>query len=203
MSSTAAHWHQRWSDHDHTELGWYQDEPQPSLDLVTAHTPAGGSVLDVGGGASHLVDHLLAADHEVTVLDLAQPALDQARRRLGERGDRVAWVQGDVTELSLDRTFDTWHDRAVLHFLLEDDQRSAYVDAVRRHVRPGGHVVVGTFAPDGPSMCSGLPVRRQSVGDLRELFGDGFTSVTDRAVTHVKPDGGEQSFVFVVLRNAD
>ena len=203
MASTAAHWRQRWTDNDHADLGWYQEDPQPSLDLVRGSTPDGGSVLDVGGGASHLVDHLLDAGHDVTVVDLAQPALDQARARLGAYADEVTWVQGDVTALSLGRTFDTWHDRAVLHFLLDDDQRAAYVDAVGRHVRPGGHVVIGTFAPDGPTTCSGLPVRRQSVDDLCTLLGARFTLVDERAVTHSKPDGSGQSFVFAVLRRRD
>lgn len=199
-SSTEAHWQQRWSDHDHEEMGWFQAEPQPSLELVAAHTPDAGSVIDVGGGASLLVDRLVERGYETTVLDLAAPALEAARRRLGERAGAVTWVHGDVTQVELDTTFDTWHDRAVLHFLLDDDEREAYVESVRRHLRPGGHAVVGTFAPDGPTTCSGLPVRRHSVADLHELFGEEFVGVTARAVTHVKPSGDEQAFVFVVLR---
>lgn len=202
MSSTAAHWDQRWSDHDHAEMGWFQREPQPSLEFVTVHTPDDGVVIDVGGGASFLVDHLVERGFQVTVLDIAAPALEQARQRLGDRGDAATWVHGDVTEVDLSNEFDTWHDRAVLHFLLDDDERAAYVEAVRRHLRPGGHVVVGTFAPDGPTTCSGLPVRRHSVSDLQDLFGPDFTLVDSRATTHVKPDGSTQSFVFAVLRLA-
>lgn len=199
-NASASHWRQRWTDHEHHEMGWFQVEPEPSLELVTAHTPDDGTVLDVGGGASLLVDRLLERGYRPTVLDLAEPALAAAQTRLGERAADVDWVHGDVTEFRLDRTFDTWHDRAVLHFLLEDAERTAYVDAVNRHLRPGGHVVVGTFSPDGPPTCSGLPVRRHTVDDLHELFGDGFTPVTDREAIHTKPDGDEQTFVFVVLR---
>ena len=199
-TSTESHWQQRWSDHDHEEMGWFQPEPQPSLELVVDHTPDGGSVIDVGGGASLLVDRLLERGHAPTVLDLAAPALEAARRRLGERAGEVTWVHGDVTELELGRTFDTWHDRAVLHFLLEDDVRVDYIASVRRHLRPGGHAVIGTFGPDGPTTCSGLPVRRHSVADLEELFADDFLPVTDRRVTHTKPSGDEQAFVFVVMR---
>lgn len=199
-TTTASHWRQRWSDHGHEQMGWFQAEPQPSLELVTGCTAPRGSVVDVGGGASLLVDRLVERGHDVTVLDLAEPALAVARDRLGPAASAVTWVAGDVTEVDLGRTFDTWHDRAVLHFLLEDAERDRYVAAVRRHVRPGGHVVIGTFAPDGPTTCSGLPVRRHAVDDLHELLGHGFTPVTDRAVTHVKPSGDEQSFVFVVLR---
>lgn len=202
-TSTRDHWQQRWSDHDHAEMGWFQAEPEPSLELVTTHTPDGGSVLDVGGGASLLVDHLLERGYRPTVVDLAEPALAAARARLGDRAADVTWVHGDATELRLDAAFDTWHDRAVLHFLLEDDDRAAYLATVRHHLRPGGHVVVSTFSPDGPTMCSGLPVRRHSVADLHALFGDEFDPVTDRAATHVKPDGDEQAFVFVVLRRRD
>lgn len=201
-TSTEAHWRQRWLRHDHEQMGWFQAEPEPSLELVTSHTPDGGSVLDVGGGASLLVDRLLERGYEPTVLDLAQPALTAARTRLGRRATQVMWVHADVTEARLGTTFDTWHDRAVLHFLLTDDERTAYVDSVRRHLRPGGHAVVGTFAPDGPTTCSGLPVRRHGAQDLHALFGEDFIPVEERAVTHAKPSGQEQSFVFVVLRRS-
>ncbi len=200
-TSTADHWHGRWSTHEHEEMGWFQADPQPSLELVLAHTRAGDTVLDVGGGASLLVDRLLDRGRRPTVLDLAEPALAAARRRLDARAEAVTFVRGDVTEVRLPTTFDVWHDRAVLHFLLEDDARDAYVASVRHHLRPGGHVVIGTFAPDGPTTCSGLPVRRQGVTDLHELLGDGFVPVADQPATHVKPDGTDQSFVFVVLRH--
>ena len=202
-TSTEPHWRRRWLEHDHREMGWFQVEPQPSLELVSRHTPEGGSVLDVGGGAAVLVDRLLDRGYRPTVLDLAQPALSAARSRLGQRATRVQWVHADVTEARLGTTFDTWHDRAVLHFLLTEEERAAYVDTARRHLAPGSHVVIGTFAPDGPTTCSGLPVRRHSVADLHELLADGFTPVEDRAVAHVTPGGHEQSFVFVVLRRDD
>lgn len=200
--SSEAHWRRRWSEHAHEDMGWFQAEPEPSLELVTSHTPDGGSVLDVGGGASLLVDRLVDRGYRPTVLDLAQPALGAARQRLGDRAAEVGWVHADVTEARIDATFDTWHDRAVLHFLLEDDARAAYVQQVRRLLRHGGHAVIATFGPDGPTTCSGLPVRRHDVADLHELLGRDFTPVTDRAVTHVTPNGDEQAFVVVVLRRA-
>lgn len=193
------HWEQRWGDHAHGEMGWFQSEPEPSLELVTSHTPAGGSVLDVGGGASLLADRLLGRGFHPTVLDIAAPALASARARLGERAEDVTWVQGDVTEIRLGRTFDTWHDRAVLHFLLEEDERAAYVDTLREHLVVGGHAVIGTFSPEGPESCSGLPVRRHSAADLDQLVGPEFHLLEDRVVTHIKPSGDEQSFTFVVL----
>lgn len=202
-TSTEEHWRQRWSEHDHDEMGWFQAEPEPSLALVTAHTPAGGHVLDVGGGASLLVDRLLERGYAVSVLDLAAPALAAAQERLGERATEVEWVHGDVTRVRLDRRCDTWHDRAVLHFLLEDAERAAYVATLRAHLRTGGHAVIGTFGPDGPTTCSGLPVRRHDVGDLADLLGDGFEEVASRAVVHRTPGGGEQAFTFAVFVRRD
>lgn len=198
---TREHWEQRWGGHRHDEMGWFQAEPEPSLELVTSHTPAGGTVLDVGGGASRLVDRLLERGYRPAVLDIAGPALRAARARLGDRSDQVTWVEGDVTEIRLDRTFDTWHDRAVLHFLLEEDDRAAYVATLRETLVLGGHAVIGTFSPDGPDSCSGLPVRRHSAADLEQLLGREFRLVEDRAVTHTKPSGEAQAFTFVVLRH--
>lgn len=199
-ASVQGHWERRWTSHPHREMGWFQSEPEPSLELVTSHTPTGGSVLDVGGGASLLVDRLLGRGYRPTVLDLAEPALAAARARLGERAEDVTWVQGDVTEIRLGRSFDTWHDRAVLHFLLEEDDRAAYVATLREHLVPGGHAVIGTFSPDGPETCSGLPVRRHDAADLQQLVGPGFRLLEDRAVVHTKPSGDEQAFTFVVLQ---
>lgn len=194
------HWERRWSDHAHDEMGWFQAEPEPSLELITSHTPTGGSVLDVGGGASRLVDRLLGRGFEPTVLDIAEPALGAARARLGDRASEVTWAHGDVTRVRLGRTFDTWHDRAVLHFLLDEGDRTAYVAALHEHLVTGGHAVIGTFSPDGPESCSGLPVRRHSAADLEQLVGPAFHLLEDRTVIHTKPSGDEQSFTFVVLR---
>lgn len=200
MASTENHWRRRWLRHDHEEMGWFQAEPEPSLELVTSHTPEGGSVVDVGGGASLLVDRLLERGFDPTVLDLAQPALSAARARLGARATEVMWVHVDVTEARLGTTFDTWHDRAALHFLLTDEERTAYVTTLRDHLVVGGHAVIGTFSPEGPDSCSGLPVRQHSTADIEQLLGAGFHRVEDRAVTHTKPSGEAQAFTFVVLR---
>lgn len=197
---TVSHWETTWRSGPHEERGWFQSDPQPSLDLVLAHTPEGGHVVDVGGGASLLVDRLLDAGREATIVDVAEEALAVARRRLGTtRSGHVRWVRGDVTALTLDPPVDTWHDRAVLHFLLEEEDRRDYVASLRRSLRPGGTVVIGTFAPDGPETCSGLPVRRHRPSDVVALLGDDFEPVEDRHVLHTTPGGGEQAFTFVVL----
>lgn len=194
------HWETTWGSGSHERRGWYQAEPEPSLDLVLRHTPAGGHVLDAGGGASLLVDRLLDAGRRVTVVDIAEGALEVARTRLGDRADQVTWVRADVTDLRLDTQVDTWHDRAALHFLLDDDDRAAYAETVATHVRPGGYAVIGTFAPDGWTHCSGLPVRRQDADAVAALLGDRFTVVERHRHLHHKPSGEEQAFSFVVLR---
>jgi 2-polyprenyl-3-methyl-5-hydroxy-6-metoxy-1,4-benzoquinol methylase len=196
------HWEAAWRAGPHEQRGWFQADPQPSLDLVLRHTPRRGHVLDVGGGASLLVDRLLDAGRRVTVVDLAAAALEVASERLGDRGADVDLVQGDVTELDLRHPVDTWHDRAVLHFLVDPADRAAYADRVAAHVRPGGVAVIGTFAPDGPTTCSGLPVHRTSAADISELLGDRFALVEQQRHLHRTPAGGEQAFAFCVLRRS-
>jgi SAM-dependent methyltransferase len=155
-------------------------------------------VIDVGGGASTLVDDLLDAGYrDLTVLDLSAAALRAARGRLGERADLVDWIEGDVTEVELpEARFDVWHDRAVFHFLTEEDQRARYVEAARRSVRPGGHVIVAAFGPGGPARCSGLPVVRYSPDRLHDEFGSPFALVEHASETHRTPWGSAQEFIY-------
>lgn len=160
------------------------------------------AILDVGGGASTLVDGLLDAGYrDLTVLDIAPTALHQARERLGVRADRVKWVEGDVLTAGLLRaSIDLWHDRAVFHFLADADARAAYVHQVRRALRPGGFTIVATFAEDGPTRCSGLDVVRYSAEELHTTFGADFRLLDTRAERHRTPSGVEQSFRYCVFR---
>ena len=199
--STREHWDDVWSTRRADEVSWFQAEPTASLRLITGVTDPVAGVIDVGGGASRLVDGLLDAGYrDLTVLDVAAAALDQARERLGPRASAVDWVATDVTAWEPDRTFDVWHDRAVLHFLTAEVDRQRYVDVLRRSVAPDGHVVLATFAPDGPEACSGLPVRRHSAAELVELVGPGFALVEAPTELHRTPSGGEQHFQYVLLR---
>lgn len=198
--SSRQHWESAWSAGPHELRGWYQDEPQPSLDLVAAHTPHGGHVVDVGGGASLLVDRLVARGYDVTVVDLAEAPLALARNRLGDLAEQVSWVRADATELDLGVQVDTWHDRAVLHFLLDDEARRAYAERLVAHLRPGGHAVIGTFAPDGPERCSGLPVRRHTAEQIADLLAPSLELIEERREVHRTPGGGEQTFTFAVIR---
>jgi ubiquinone/menaquinone biosynthesis C-methylase UbiE len=172
------------------------------LGLIGAVAPAKDSrVVDVGGGASRLVDCLLDEGYsDVTMVDVSEAALDVARTRLADRGEKVAWLVGDVRHLRLPQQVDVWHDRAVFHFLTEEADRQAYLDAVRGALRVGGHVVMATFGPGGPDRCSGLPVERYDAAKLSESFGSEFELVRSFQQQHVTPAGAVQEFTYAVLR---
>lgn len=201
----ADHWDERYRTVGADAVSWFEPHPTTSLELLVALgvTPA-DSVIDVGGGASVLVDALLVAGHtDVTVLDLSEAALATARGRLGDPAG-VAWVEHDLLTWEPERTWDAWHDRAVLHFLTDDHQRSTYADLLRRALRPRGGFVVGTFAEDGPEQCSQLPVRRYAPGEVADLLrGAGAVEVVEeRRVVHHTPTGAPQPFNWVAGRLA-
>jgi SAM-dependent methyltransferase len=156
------HWEQVYSTKAETGVSWYHDEPRVSVELIGAvATAEGGRIIDVGGGASVLVDRLLDLPFgEIAVLDISETALGKARVRLGGRAERVRWVVADVTEAPELGTFDVWHDRAVFHFLTDPDDRRSYVELARKTVPRGGYLVIATFADDGPKRCSDLDVCR-------------------------------------------
>lgn len=196
---TADHWDSRYADIGDTAVSWFQPIPQVSLDLIASISGPVDSVVDVGGGASRLVDHLLAKGyHDLTVVDLSQESLSASRERVGQAP--VHWVQTDIRDWQPDRTFHVWHDRAAYHFLTDVQDQQRYWTLVRESLPVGGHVVVATFADDGPEMCSGLPVQRYSEQDLAAAMGESFTPVATQREEHVTPSGGTQSFVWVVAR---
>jgi SAM-dependent methyltransferase len=198
-----AHWENMYTRRAATEVSWYQAHARRSLKLIReAGVSASAALIDVGGGASTLVDDLLAQGHDsLTVLDLSGAALAAARARLGERAARVHWVEGDILEADLPaQAYDVWHDRAVFHFLTAPDERRAYVRKVRHAVRPGGLVIVATFAEDGPTECSGLPVMRYSADELHAEFGESFRLLAHEREAHHTPSGKEQRFVYCVFR---
>lgn len=162
----------------------------------------GSRVLDVGGGTSTLVDDLLDRGvSDITVLDLSEQALRVSKERLGPRAVGVRWIAADLLEEPLPAGgFDLWHDRAVLHFLVDPHDAKRYVEQARHALRPGDHAVIGGFAPDGPERCSGLTVARRSGAEIIALFGDGFTLIEQHHERHRTPGGTEQSFLWSVLR---
>jgi 2-polyprenyl-3-methyl-5-hydroxy-6-metoxy-1,4-benzoquinol methylase len=183
-------------------VSWYEREPETSLRLIES-TASGTDleVIDVGGGASLLVERLLARGFsDVTVLDVSQHVLDEVRSRLGERAPRVQLVCADVLAWVPRRRYDIWHDRALLHFLTDPAERDRYVEVVEQAVRDHGTLVVGTFADDGPTECSGLPVVRYSADELASLFSGSFVLVAHERDEHVTPGGVVQPLTWVVLR---
>jgi ubiquinone/menaquinone biosynthesis C-methylase UbiE len=193
------HWDKVYRSKDPTEVSWYRPHLDKSLELI-ACTGLGpdAAIIDVGGGASSLVDDLL--DHgfrNITVVDISREALDIAKRRLGSRGAQVTWLVGDITTMSLPaEAYDLWHDRAVFHFLTESAQQKAYVEQVCCSVRKGGFAIVATFGPEGPEKCSGLPVSRYSLDELHAAFGDAFRLLERREERHHTPWGAEQEFIY-------
>lgn len=198
--SSAAHWDDRYRTVGSTQVSWFQAEPTRSLELIDGlELPKDAPIVDVGGGASLLVDRLVDRGFtDITVVDLSQAALDEANGRLS--GSTVAWVQADVRAWVPSTDFVLWHDRAVYHFLTDSTDQQRYWQTVRDHVPPGGHVVIATFAEDGPEQCSGLPVQRYSARQLQESAGAGFDLVRSEREVHVTPSGGEQAFTWLVLR---
>ena len=202
MTRRRTHWDSVYGAKRYAEVSWYQEVPTRSLQQLLAtgvdlHTP----VIDVGGGASTFVDHLLEAGFDdIMVLDISVAALEQARERLGGKIVEVMWRVGDVTTFVADREYGIWHDRAVLHFLTDVADRERYVGALRRALAPGGHAIIATFGPDGPLQCSGLEVRRYSVEMLGELLGPEF-ELTDQALEeHQTPWGAGQQFLHTSWR---
>ena len=186
-----------------TEVSWYRPRLDTSLALIAEADPkATGSVIDIGGGESTLVDDLLARGYaEVAVADISATALAVTRERLGERAAKVQWHCGDVTQLPLpEARYDVWHDRAVFHFLTDAASRAAYVRQVVRSVRPGGHVIIGAFGPNGPTQCSGLDVVRYDANALHRELGPGFELLRQLEEEHTTPMGRSQHFVWCSCR---
>jgi 2-polyprenyl-3-methyl-5-hydroxy-6-metoxy-1,4-benzoquinol methylase len=196
--SSQAHWDDVYARKDEREVSWFQENPEPSLQLIasTGTTPA-SAMIDIGGGASRLVDALLSHGFDnLTVLDLSEAALAKARARLGASAAKVRWIAADVTTWQVDAHYDVWHDRAALHFLGDPDARRAYVERLKLALKVGGHAIIATFALDGPEKCSGLPVTRYSARTIGALLGAEFALVDTLRHEHTTPWGSMQNFQF-------
>ncbi|HSN18130.1 MAG TPA: methyltransferase [Gammaproteobacteria bacterium] len=195
------HWEQVYREKAEDAVSWYQAHPQVSLQLIRACTRPGDALIDVGGGASRLVDHLLAEGFtDLTVLDIAAAALERARARLGKAAAKVRWLTADIIQWHPERRYALWHDRAVFHFMTEARDRAAYAARLRESLAPGGHAVIASFALDGPERCSGLPVRRYSPDSLAAEMGVGFRLLESRMEEHLTPMGRSQRFQYSLLR---
>ena len=197
-SGRREHWEEVYSSKSFTEVSWFQPRPERSLQFIKkVAVDLNDAIIDVGGGASTFVDHLLDDGFtDVTVLDIAGKAFEQSRRRLGARADDVEWIVSDVTVYQPTRKWQLWHDRAVLHFLIDEQDRAHYVDVLGRAITPGGHVVLATFGPEGPLKCSGLEIRRYSIDMVEELLGPGFELQHYELENHETPTGSTQQFLY-------
>lgn len=197
-----AHWDEVYRTKAVDSVSWYQPRPEPSLEALDAFGCAStAAFIDIGAGASRLVDHLVARGwSDLTVLDIAAPALEVAKARLGAQAAQVRWQVADITQWRPDRIYDIWHDRAVLHFLTEPEQRAAYVAALEAGTAAGALVIIATFALDGPERCSGLVVQRYSAEILSSALGDRFALQRAWGESHATPGGGLQSFQWCAFR---
>jgi SAM-dependent methyltransferase len=193
-----SHWEQVHATKDPEQVSWFRPHLERSLELIERAAPDWlASIVDVGAGQSTLVDDLLGLGYEnITVVEISQTALDASKKRVGQSRSKVQWICGDVTETVLpEASFDLWHDRAVFHFLTAAGRRRAYVDRVRRALKPGGSLIVSTFGPSGPERCSGLATMRYDASSLGSEFGDRFRLVESSLDLHETPSGAVQQFL--------
>jgi 2-polyprenyl-3-methyl-5-hydroxy-6-metoxy-1,4-benzoquinol methylase len=197
-----AHWQNVYEQKGENQVSWFQERPNISLELIEAvRADQSSAIIDIGGGASRLVDALVdKAYRDLTVLDLSESAVSIAKMRLGQRAATVNWIVADVTQWEPARSYDLWHDRAAFHFLTEASDRTAYIDRLTKAVRSGGHAIIGTFAPDGPERCSGLPVVRYDPAQLSATLTPKFALLDMRRDDHKTPWGAIQHFQFSVFR---
>lgn len=184
-------------------MSWYQEHSLQSLQFIASTgMDKSGHIIDVGGGSSALVGDLLNNGYQhITVLDISAAALEVAQQRLGARANNVTWLEADILQTKLNQhEYDLWHDRAVFHFLTESEDRRRYVNVVKEAVKPNGHVIVATFASDGPERCSGLPVTRYEPESLHDEFGNDFTLLDSIHETHHTPFGTGQKFIYCYCR---
>ncbi|MBF0256755.1 MAG: methyltransferase domain-containing protein [Gammaproteobacteria bacterium] len=205
MFDRAAHWQQVYETKSPLEVSWYQQEPRLSLELIehARIDPVGGDggIIDVGGGASLLVDRLCALGYrQLAVLDISASALAWARERLGEQAAAIDWINCDITRFVPPRRYALWHDRAVFHFLTEAADRAAYRAALEQALVPGGQLIIGAFAIGGPLQCSGLDIVQYDAAKLQQELGDGFELLEQTSEQHRTPAGKDQAFNFCRFR---
>ncbi|HIH17156.1 MAG TPA: class I SAM-dependent methyltransferase [Candidatus Diapherotrites archaeon] len=195
------HWESIYQAKKSDELSWHQEKPETSLKLIV-ETGLGrdAGIIDVGAGDSKLVDNLLDLGFKnITVLDVSPTALERAKKRLGSRAVSVKWVASDLREFETGDSYDLWHDRAVLHFLTNEEDINRYVEVVRRVLKPGGYLIVSAFSWRGPTRCSGLDTRQYSEASMEKLFND-FERIKSFEEEHVTPWGAGQIFLWSVFR---
>ncbi|MBL7951301.1 MAG: class I SAM-dependent methyltransferase [Flavobacteriales bacterium] len=198
------HWENIYTKKGPQDLSWYQAMPKASLDLFAEYrVPKGARIIDVGGGDSLLVDHLLDTGFgDVSVLDISGAALDKAKVRLGERGKHVQWIESNATSFDAPAPFDVWHDRAVFHFLTSEADVDLYIERLAKLLKPGGLLILATFSDSGPEKCSGIPVHRYSEPEMVARLQKVCDRIKCFTVDHVTPFDTVQNFLFCAFRKA-
>jgi 2-polyprenyl-3-methyl-5-hydroxy-6-metoxy-1,4-benzoquinol methylase len=197
------HWEKIYGTRAADAVSWYRPHLEKSLGLIERAAPGHSlSIIDVGGGESTLADDLVARGYRnITILDISQTAIDVTKNRLGSASEDIHWLTGDITSIELEPySYDVWHDRAVFHFLTAADERMAYVRQVAKAVKAGGHVIISTFGPEGPTKCSGLDVVRYDAGSLHRVFGVRFHLLKSSTELHQTPFGATQQFLYCFCR---
>ena len=196
------HWEKVYATKKLEEVGWYQPTPKTSLDLIgSSNVPLDAKIIDIGGGDSLLVDHLLDRGYRnITVLDISETSLEKAKKRLGVRAEQVKWIVADVTKFKPTETYDIWHDRAAFHFLLEDAEVVSYLHSALLGIVPNGLMILGTFSDQGPKKCSGLDVKQYGEIELTQVVNKDFQKIKCLKMDHKTPSGNLQNFLFCLFR---
>ena len=198
MFNRKKHWGDVYQEKSPSELSWYQKEPKLSLELIRCTNVASNdAIIDVGGGASVLVDYLSKESFtNLTVLDISENAIAMAKKRLGDTAKSIEWIVSDITQFDTSQKFSLWHDRALFHFLTDPSDRKIYVKALIKAIRTEGHLIIATFAIGGPEKCSGLEIVQYDSEKMIAELGDNFSLVEERKEIHITPANKEQEFIF-------
>lgn len=193
-----AHWEHIYQTKKTNDVSWYQAVPNTSLHFIDEfNVPKTAKIIDIGGGDSLLVDHLLAKGYnDITVLDISATSIERAKARLGSLATKVKWVAEDVTQFKPTEQYDYWHDRAAFHFLTMESEINSYIDCARKHITPGGYLVIGTFSEQGPKKCSGIEIKQYSENSLVDRFKQYFQKVKCIQADHHTPFNTVQNFIF-------
>lgn len=192
------HWENIYDTKNFTDVSWYQPTPETSLANIKAlKLPLSASIIDIGGGDSYLVDHLLQEGYQnITVLDIAATALEKTKKRLGNQAYKITWIATDITTFEPEISYDVWHDRAAFHFLTQKKDIEKYVKIASKAIKPSGHLIVGTFSDQGPTKCSGIPIKQYTSAQLEQTFINDFELIHSVDITHKTPFETTQEFVF-------
>lgn len=196
------HWESVYTEKSTDAVSWYQQTPTISLAIIRSLYRRKNRVIDIGAGASLLVDHLVQlGDIEIALLDISGKALDLVKQRLKDQANQVTWYEQDITHCTVSLpSVDIWHDRAVFHFLTDKPSRDSYLTLLKKTLKPGGHVIIATFAKDGPKKCSGLDVVQYDNESIQQALGEAFILLSTQPETHITPMGNEQRFIYFVLQ---